>query len=95
MVFGLGSIIGPLIAGVAMSQVGPRGLFATTVVAHVVMIAFTLWRISRRAAMAEGNKTPFKAAMPARSATPQTVVLAEGSDPLAEVRETPVETKQD
>ena len=93
MVFGLGSIIGPLIAGVAMAEVGPRGLFVTTVVAHVIMIAFTLWRISRRAAMAEGDKTPFKVAMPARPETPQTVILAEGVDPFAGNNEMKSETE--
>ena len=82
LVFGLGSIVGPLIAGIAMSQIGPRGLFATTVVAHIVMIGFTLWRITKRAALTETEKTPFKAAVQARTATPQTAVLAEGIDPF-------------
>jgi hypothetical protein len=29
MVFGIGSIVGPLVAGAAMSTVGPTGLFMT------------------------------------------------------------------
>ncbi|MEX5728327.1 MFS family permease [Rhodovulum iodosum] len=37
MVFGLGSIVGPLIAGVMMSKAGPQGLFLTTICAHATM----------------------------------------------------------
>jgi MFS family permease len=86
MVFGLGSIFGPLAAGLAMSQAGPRGLFMTTVLAHVVMIGFTLLRMRRRAAVAEGAKGRFKIAVPTRPATPETAVLAEGNGnaPLVE-----------
>jgi MFS family permease len=86
MVYGIGAIVGPLIAGQIMDPFGPRGLFMTTIAAHVVMIAFTLWRISRRAAVAEADKGDFHASMPARIATPETAALQEGEDeaePLA------------
>ena len=79
LVFGLGSIGGPLIAGVAMSLVGPSGLFMTTVSAHVVLILFALWRISRRSAP-ETVKTSFHVAVPIRAVTPETAVLAEGEE---------------
>jgi MFS family permease len=78
MVYGIGAIAGPLIAGGVMGPLGPRGLFLTTIAAHVVMIAFTLWRISRRAAVAEADKGDFQASLPARIATPETAVLQEG-----------------
>lgn len=82
MVFGLGSIIGPLIAGAAMGALGPRGLFLTTAGAHVLMILFTLWRISRRAAPEQEDKGEFRAQPLARSSTPQTVVLAGPVEPV-------------
>lgn len=78
MVFGLGSILGPLVAGLAMSEAGPRGLFLTTVLAHVAMIGFTLLRMRRRPAVAEHVKGGFKVAVPTRPATPETAALAEG-----------------
>ena len=81
-----GAIAGPLIAGWVMGPLGPRGLFLTTIAGHIVMIVFTLWRISRRAAVAEADKGDFQASLPARIATPETVVLQEGEDadaPLA------------
>jgi MFS family permease len=80
MVYGIGAIVGPLIAGQIMDPFGPRGLFMTTIAAHVVMIVFTIWRISRRAAVAEADKGDFHASMPARIATPETAALQEGED---------------
>ncbi|MCT4685102.1 MAG: MFS transporter [Roseicyclus sp.] len=80
MVFGLGSILGPLVAGVAMTGLGPGGLFLTTVVAHVLMIVFTIWRMAVKAAVPEDRKTPFQISVPARAATPETAALSAGED---------------
>lgn len=80
MIFGLGSIVGPLVAGVMMSSAGPRGLFLTTVVAHIVLIGFTLWRISLRSAVPQEEKAAFHISMPARVATPETAALAGGEE---------------
>lgn len=87
MVFGLGSIIGPLIAGVAMAGVGPQGLFMTTVAAHCLMIAFTIWRIFAKSAVPESEKTAFRVSAPARGVTPETAVLAVGEDEAASLAE--------
>ena len=87
MVFGLGSILGPLIAGVEMAGLGPQGLFMTTVAAHRFMIVFTVWRILSKAPVPESEKTAFRVSMPARAVTPETAALAAGEDedtPLAE-----------
>lgn len=83
MVFGLGSILGPLVAGVAMTELGPGGLFLTTVVAHVLMIVFTIWRMAVKAAVPEDRKTPFQISVPARAATPETAALSAGEDEAA------------
>lgn len=84
MVFGLGSIAGPLIAGLAMGSLGAIGLFATSVVAHVLIIAFTLWRIRARAPVAEEAKGTFVFAPIARNATPETSALALGEEEVAD-----------
>lgn len=78
MVFGLGSIVGPVSAGFAMGWIGPGGLFLTTSVAHVALIAFAVWRISVRQAPPAAQKTPFQITVPARAATPETAALAAG-----------------
>lgn len=96
MVFGLGSIVGPLIAGVAMTGLGPQGLFLTTVGAHAVMILFALWRIRIRTAVPEAEKTAFQVGLPGRSSTPETAALAGGeeeAEPLPPLEEDPDDTR--
>ena len=76
MIFGVGSIIGPLFAGVAMGALGARGLFLTTALAHIVIIAYAAYRISQKAPVAQEEKTDFKLQPNARTSTPQTAALA-------------------
>ena len=95
MIFGLGSIVGPLVAGVTMTGVGAQGLFLITLAAHIVMIGFTAWRVSRRAPVARDDKTAFQPSMNVRAATPETVALASGdaeAEPL-ETEAAPAETE--
>lgn len=78
LLFGIGSIAGPLLAGVVMSFTGPSGLFVTIAATHVVMIGYAAWRISQRAA--PPSRTEFVAAHPARMSTTETATL----DPRAD-----------
>lgn len=87
MVFGLGSIAGPLVAGMMMALAGAQGLFLTTVAAHVVMILYTLWRITRRAAVPEADKGDFQITLPARGSTPETAALSDGAEEAEELQE--------
>lgn len=75
LIFGVGSIIGPLMSGAVMSGVGLRGLFATSGLAHLALIAFAVWRITRKEAPVAAAKTAFRAAPGTRQQTPQTYVL--------------------
>ncbi|ROT97789.1 MFS transporter [Histidinibacterium lentulum] len=81
LVFGVGSIIGPTIAGFAMTRYGTSSLFWTTAAAHVLMLLFALLRLRARAAVPAEDKTAFRAAPLARGTTPETAVLAEPTDP--------------
>jgi len=74
LVFGVGSIVGPLAAGAAMS-VGPAGMFATTLVAHLTLALYGLWRIRRRESVSEADKAAFVTLPPARLATPESAAL--------------------
>jgi MFS family permease len=76
IVYGIGAIVGPLAAGLGMAQAGPIGLFWTTAAAHGLLLAFTLWRISQRAPVANSDKGVFVAVPLARTATPETQALA-------------------
>ncbi|QFU17595.1 MFS transporter [Microvirga thermotolerans] len=59
IVLGTGSTAGPVLAGMAMSQFGPRGLAYTTIVAQVLIAAWGVYRIRRRAAPPEAQKESF------------------------------------
>ncbi len=84
MVFGVGSIVGPLAAGLAMSEIGPRGLFAVTAAAHVLIIVQAIWRITRRPSVAREDKVEFVAAPTARATTPETIAMSAREDEVAE-----------
>lgn len=80
MVFGLGSILGPVVAGFGMSELGDAGLFVTSAVAHGMIIAFALLRLRRRSGVVEANKGSFMPAPPGRASTPETAALAVGEE---------------
>ena len=80
LTYGIGGIIGPLVAGWAMSMYADQALFAVTAVSHVLIIAYTALRIGRREAVAEEEKTVFQPMTGGRAATPQTAVFAEGEE---------------
>lgn len=75
LLYGGGGIVGPLMAGWAMSNFADRALFMVTAVAHVLVIVYTIWRISRRVAVKDADKTAFQVAPGGRGSTPQTAVL--------------------
>ncbi|WP_158964959.1 MFS transporter [Chachezhania sediminis] len=78
MVFGFGTIIGPTVAGFAMTGFGSTSLFWITAVAHILIILFAVARIYARKPMAEEDKSAFRAAPMGRATTPETSSLAEG-----------------
>ncbi|OAN80642.1 MFS transporter [Sulfitobacter sp. EhC04] len=73
LTFGIGSIIGPTVAGLAMAEVGIRALFLITAVSHGMVILYTLWRISKREAVADADKTSFQPINAGRTSSLQTV----------------------
>ncbi len=80
LVFGVGCIVGPLFAGFGMSAIGTSALFMTTIVVHVLIVIYTLWRISRRAPVEPKRKVEFVPSAPTRTTTPETVSLALAED---------------
>ena len=82
LVFGLGSIIGPTLAGVAMTAYGPSSLFAVTGSAHVLLVLFAILRLRTAPAVPQDDKVPFQAKPLARGSTPETAALAAGQEEL-------------
>lgn len=80
MVYGLGSIVGPLVAGFSMSSVGVFALFLTSMAAHFSIIGFSIWRMSQRQQVEAEEKVSFVASPPARASTPETAALAMRED---------------
>ena len=84
LVYGLGSVAGPILAGVLMNLKSAFGLFVLSLVAHMLMIVFTLYRMTRRDGVIDESKANFVAVGAGRILTPQTVAVvseeAEGQE---------------
>lgn len=90
LVFGIGAIFGPLIAGVSMQALGPRGLFITMVGAHIIIAVYTVWRMNVRVGVPPQQKTTFVFRPSTRTSTPQTAAFAPmPSDTGEELQSTP------
>ena len=76
LVYGIGSIIGPTIAGFAMTSFGAVSLFTITGAAHLLLILFALLRLKIAPAVAPENKIAFQSQPLARASTPETAALA-------------------
>ena len=78
--FGIGSIIGPFIGGLAITLSGPLALFVTMMGAHLLILLFSIWRILQREKPDMADKGSFQNIPQARNSTPETGVLAGGQD---------------
>jgi MFS family permease len=77
MFFGFGAIAGPFVGGIALSMLGPLALFWTMIISHILIVLFTLWRMSQREPAKSEEKARFHAIPMARTSTPETEVLAD------------------
>jgi MFS family permease len=75
LIFGIGSITGPIISGLGMAQFGSSGLFMTSFAAHLCIATYTIWRIVKRAAVDVSEKGEFVASPRTILSTPETVAM--------------------
>jgi MFS family permease len=80
LLYGAGTMFGPLAAGAAMSKIGPEALFLVTAMSHVTMAAYAIFRTYRRAPIPESVREAFQTVPAPPTATPGTAAL----DPRAE-----------
>ncbi|MBB2970169.1 MFS transporter [Mesorhizobium sp. RMAD-H1] len=81
IVYGIGSMTGPQVAGRLMDAVGPSGFFITMAVCFTIYGAHAFWRIQRRSlSIAADQKTEFQFQSPEKQPTPETLQL----DPRSE-----------
>lgn len=82
LVFGIGSIVGPTVAGVAMTRFGASTLFAVTGSVHLLLILFALLRLRIAPAVAAKDKVAFQATPLVRASTPETAALGADQEEL-------------
>lgn len=87
LVYGVGSIIGPAMAGFAMSSYGAPSLFAVVGVAHIFLILFALLRLRSTPAVEPLDKGSFKSTPMVLVSTPETAALAANEAELSSDRE--------
>lgn len=68
LLYGFGTMIGPVLGSLFMSYFRPEGLFVATAIAHFAITIYTLLRIQRRAPVPLKNREAFQT-MPAEKAT--------------------------
>lgn len=84
LAYGVGAIVGPLVAGGMFPFVHGRGLFVMSGVVFAGVLAYALWRRSRRPAVPNAEQVPFVA-------VPRNTPVAYGLDPRAEADPAPTE----
>lgn len=75
MLYGFGTIIGPLLAAALMEWMRPESLFLATALAHIGLAGYTLLRIKRRAPVPIEAREAFQTLPVERSITPESLRL--------------------
>lgn len=75
LMYGIGGVIGPVLGGGLMTVLPERGLFIITLVTHVLIVLYGIWRMNRNEAVDEDQKSDFVGMVPGRYATPETSAL--------------------
>jgi MFS family permease len=88
LVYGAGTMVGPLIAAYAMGMLGPEGLFVFTAAVHVTVIGYVIYRITRRPTLNPVLRDPFQGVAVVKTATPESAALdpraGESARPVSE-----------
>ena len=75
LLYGFGTMAGPILAAQAMDRLAPDGLFAFTAAVHLVMAAYVYLRMSRRAPPALVARETFRGMPVPKTVTPESAVL--------------------
>ena len=80
LIYGIGTMVGPLVAAQIMSVVGPAGVFTTTTIFHALFGGYALYRTFRRERVGEEDREEYQGVRFGQSATPESYYL----DPLVQ-----------
>ena len=89
LLYGVGTMIGPIAASTAMTFGGPAMLFAVTAMSHLTIAGFALFRTTRRAPVPGSARDAYRT-VPGHTSTPQTAEL----DPRSEETTTPAPVRE-
>ena len=81
MLYGVGTMIGPLFTAFLMDLNGPSGVFTATTIAHGVLAAYAFYRTFRRSQVAQDHRTDFQTIGLTRTTTQESYVLDPRSSP--------------
>ena len=84
---GMGAILGPVITGWIMSQMGPGGFFLFIGILMAVMSGYALWRMTQRRATPVSDTGAFAAVIPSASALAVDAVFEAAVDGAEEASE--------
>jgi MFS family permease len=80
LLYGFGTMAGPLIAAPLMDYVSTEGVFLATAWAHLTLAGYAMLRVSRRAPVPIEEREAFKSLPSERAVTPNAVMLDPRSD---------------
>jgi MFS family permease len=75
LLYGIGTMLGPLAAAYGMETFAPEGLFAFTAAVHLVIIGYVVFRMSRRTTPSSVLRGPFQGLPVAKTATQESAAL--------------------
>ena len=75
LLYGFGTMIGPVLGAVLMGMMRPESLFLATALPHGLLVAYTMLRIRRRAAVPVEDREAFKTLPADRGVTPEAARL--------------------
>lgn len=71
LLYGFGTMIGPVVGAVLMDQISPDALFLATAIAHILLAGYTVVRMRARAPVPADERSAFKTMPSERAATPE------------------------
>jgi MFS family permease len=71
LLYGFGTMIGPVLGAVLMDRVSPDAVFLATAIAHILLAGYTVVRIRARAPVPVEDRSAFKTMPSERTATPE------------------------
>ncbi|NRA86952.1 MAG: MFS transporter [Rhizobiales bacterium] len=82
LLYGIGTIFGPILAGAYMVQYGAAGLFLFNGCIHGLLGVYTIYRVFKRDAVPIAQRRKFRFMLPGKLSTPQSAVLVPKSKPI-------------